>query len=198
MMKRLFFIVVAVMISLIGAGQSFAANELSFDSAHSRFYFTINHIFSKVIGHFEEFSGTIMFDPDNLAASRMDIDIEAKSIDTDIRKRDNHLRSEDFFEVNKYPLITFRSKRISHLGGNQYEVKGEFTIKDVKKTVTLPLTYFGTKDNPFNKDQLVVGFEVNLTIDRLQYNVGSGKFYNLGVAGKDVDILVSLDMFSDK
>jgi polyisoprenoid-binding protein YceI len=199
-MKKLFFISALVFIMILTVVQTTpaAAQKWDFDTAHSRFYFTIDHIFAKVIGIFEEYSGTFHFDADNLKESMIDIQIKAKSINTNIRKRDNHLRTDDFFAVSKYPLITFRSKRITHKEGNQYEVEGDFTMKDVTKTLVLPLTYLGTRDNPLKKGQVVAGFETRISIDRIAYHVGGGKFYKMGVAGKDVEILVSLEMLKEK
>jgi polyisoprenoid-binding protein YceI len=199
-MKKPIIIAAIVLMTIFTAVQKTpaAAQEWDFDTAHSRFYFTVDHIFAKIIGIFEDYSGTFHFDADNLKESVIDIKIKAKSLNTNIRKRDNHLRSDDFFGVSKYPLITFKSKRITHQGGNQYEVKGDFTMKDITKTLVLPLTYFGTKDNPLKKGQVVAGFETRISIDRLDYHVGSGKYYQMGVAGKDIDILVSLEMLRDK
>ncbi len=174
------------------------ATEWEFDRAHSRFYFAIDHTYAKVIGHFEEFSGTFHFDPGNLEESSIYVEVQAKSINTNIRKRDNHLRGDDFFAVKKYPLITFKSKRITHKEGNLYIVEGDFTMKDVTQPLELPLTYFGMKDNPLKQGQIVAGFETIFTINRLDYHVGDGKFHAMGVVGKDVDITVSLEMLRDK
>jgi polyisoprenoid-binding protein YceI len=199
MKKNLIILVLVFSLVLLGGQQaSAAATAWQFDTAHSRFYFTIDHIYAKVIGYFEDFSGTVHFDRDNLQESSFNIEIKTKSINTNIRKRDNHLRSDDFFEVKKYPLISFVSKGITHKGGDQYEVEGDFTMKDVTKTIVLPLTYFGARDNPLKEGQVVAGFETRLTVNRLDYHVGSGKFHQMGVAGKDVDITVSLEMVRDK
>ncbi len=199
-MKKSIFIPALVFILIFTVIQSApaASHNWEFDKAHARFYFTVDHIFAKVIGLFKDYSGTFHFDTDNLKESVIDIRIEAKSINTNILKRDKHLRSDDFFAVSRYPLITFKSSRITHKVGNQYEVEGDFTMKDVTKTLVLPLIYFGTKDNPLKKGQAVAGFETRISIDRLDYHIGSGKFYQMGVAGKDVDILVSLEMLRDK
>jgi polyisoprenoid-binding protein YceI len=199
MRKGLSILVIVISLMLMGGQQTqAAAPEWKFDPTHSRFYFNIDHIYAKVIGYFEDFSGIFYFAPDNLEESRIHIEIKAKSINTNIRKRDNHLRTDDFFAVKKYPLITFVSKRISHKEGNQYEVEGDLTIKDVTNSLVLPLTYFGTRDNPLQKGEVVAGFETRFTLNRLDYHVGSGKFYEMGVAGKDVDITVSLEMLRDK
>ncbi len=198
-MKKIILVAFMVVAVFMETGQArAAAYEWEFDPAHSRFYFTIDHIFSKVIGQFEDFSGTFHFDPENLKESKIDIRIEAKSLNTNIRKRDNHLRSDDFFGVSDYPLITFKCRGITHKQGNMYEIEGDFTMKGKTKTLVLPLTYFGTKDNPLKEGQVVAGFETTFTIDRLDYNVGDGKFYEMGVAGKDVTILVSLEMLRKK
>lgn len=198
-MKKIIYVPIIIILVITGLKYASASEkEWKFDTAHSRFYFTVDHIFAKVIGFFEEYSGTFEFDPDNLAESRIDIEIEAKSINTNIRKRDNHLRSDDFFAVSDYPLITFRSTGITHKGGDLYEVTGDFTIKDVTQEVVLDMKYFGTKDNPLKEGEIVSGFETRFTIDRLTYHVGSGKFYTMGVAGKDVSLLVSLELLRDK
>jgi len=199
-MKNYLFVGI-MLIMLISTGLQYAnaaEKEWKFDTTHSRFYFTVDHIFAKVIGFFEDFSGTFIFDPENLAESRIDIEIKAASINTNIRKRDDHLRSDDFFAVSKYPLIIFKSKRITHTGGDRYEVTGDFTIKDVTQEVVLDLKYFGTKDNPLKEGEIVGGFETGIIIDRLAYHVGSGKYYMMGVTGKDVAILVSLEMLRDR
>ena len=103
-MKKLIFIPALVFLIIFTGAQSApaAAQEWDFDTAHSRFYFTVDHIFSKVIGLFEDYSGTFHFDADNLKESMIDIQIKAKSLNTNIRKRDNHLRTDDFFAVSKY------------------------------------------------------------------------------------------------
>lgn len=198
-MKKTICIPVLFILLITGMQYAYSAEKAwNFDTAHSRFYFTVDHIFAKVIGFFEDYSGTFIFDPDNLAGSRIDIAIEAKSINTNIRKRDNHLRSDDFFAVRNYPLITFKSKRITHKEGDLYEVTGDFTIKDVTQEVVLEMKYFGTKDNPLKEGEVVAGFETRLSIDRLNYHVGTGKFYAMGVTGKDIMLLVSLEMLREK
>jgi polyisoprenoid-binding protein YceI len=151
-----------------------------------------------VRGQFEDYAGTFLFDPANLAQSKFDIDVKVKSVNTNNRKRDNHLRSDDFLSAGEYPVMTFRSTRIQALEGRRYSVEGKLTIKDVTKDVVVPFVFYGIKDNPFDKEQAVAGFEASFTIDRLEYHVGSGKFYEMGVVGKDVTITVSLEMIRKK
>ncbi len=197
----IYYTIISIITSLLiftADHASAEAPEWKFDTAHSRLYFDIDHIFVKVRGHFSDYSGKFLFSPANLAESSINIKIKTKSIDTGISKRDNHLRTGDFFNVKQYPLITFKSTEIMHKQGNLYLVSGQLTIKDVTKTVNLPMTYFGTTPNPFNPEEVVAGFQARITIDRFDYNVGSGKFYKMGVAGKDVNITIALEMLHKK
>jgi polyisoprenoid-binding protein YceI len=173
-----------------------AARSWELDMAHSNFYFTVDHIFSKIRGHFNDYSGEIVFDPADLAASRFFFEIKTASVDTNIAKRDKHLQSADFFDAANYPTMTFVSEQITDLGDNHFEVAGKFTVKGVEYDLVLPLTLVGVKDHPTAKGKKVAGFNGTVTIDRLVHQVGSGKFYEMGVVGKDVEILVSLEVLS--
>ncbi len=183
---------------IVGLNGSVTAKEWKVDPAHSSIYFRIDHIYSKVNGHFPEFVGKIKFDPDNLKESQLAFTVNVKSINTNNGKRDGHLQSGDFFDAKKFPEMTFQSQSITHKEGNQYSVAGVMKVKDVSKNVELPFTYFGTKPNPFNPKQEVAGFEAHLTIDRMTYGVGNGKFLDMGVVGKDADVLISLEATRDK
>ncbi len=198
-MKKSFFISVLLTVMLL-AGQNVwgAVRGWELDQAHSNFYFSIDHIFSKVHGHFNEFSGEVKFDPANLAESRFFFEIRTDSIDTSIAKRDKHLLSDDFFDAGNFPLMTFESVKITDLGNNVYQVQGKFTIKDKVYDLTLPLSLAGVQDHPAAKNKEVIGFNGELTVDRLDYNVGNGKFYEMGLLGKDVEILVTLEALSQK
>ena len=182
-----------MLLGAVAANGIAASPSWTIDPAHSGFYFSINHIYSKTNGFFEKYDGTIEFDPDNLADSRFAFTINVKSIDTNNSKRDGHLQSNEFFDAKKFPDMSFKSKRISHVKGSDYRVMGTLTIKDVSKEVEVPFTYFGFKENPFNPKELVAGFEARMAIDRLEYGVGNGKFHEMGVVGKDVDVLISIE-----
>jgi polyisoprenoid-binding protein YceI len=171
-----------------------AATVWKIDPIHSNFYFEIDHTYAVVRGYFKKFSGTFLFDENNLQESKIVFKIKAKSINTNERKRNSHLRTDEFLDVRKYPQIMFESKRIKHIGGNQYLVEGDLTIKDVTKTISFPLTFFGMKQNPLEPKEILAGFAARLTINRMNYHVGTGKFYEMGVVGKDVDILVTLEV----
>ena len=194
-MKR--YILVLLSLLLLAATQSMGY-EWKMDPVHSAIMFEIKHIYSTVRGHFGEFSGNVFFDPNNLKESKIDFTVEVESINTRIGKRDNHLRSGDFFDAKKYPQMVFKSSKVSHAGGNKYLLEGKMTVKDVTKPMTLEFLLLGEKNSPFKKDKVVGGFETRFKIDRFDFNVGTGKFYKLGVVGKEVDIFISLEMIRSK
>lgn len=198
MKKRLAVWIVAWSLVFAGAPGLLQADQWAFDMSHSGIYFEVKHIFSTVRGNFTDFSGTFNFDPDKLDSSRIEMTVNTQSVNTQITKRDNHLRSNDFFAVNDYPAMTFKSRSITHLSGNNYRVTGDLTVKDVTKTVDVPFVFYGVIDNPLQKGKQVAGFEARFTIDRLAYHVGDGKFVKMGVVGKDVDVTISLEMLKNK
>jgi polyisoprenoid-binding protein YceI len=175
-----------------------AANQWRLDYAHTNFYFEVKHTYAAVRGQFREFSGDVFFDPDNPAKSKFDFVIKVDSVSTRIGKRDTHLRSPDFFDTGKYPVITFKSSKVSSGGDNKYIVDGVLTIKDVSKKLALEFVYHGQRENPLKQGEIVAGLETRLTLDRLEYNVGDGKFFKMGVVDKDVDILFVLELLRDK
>ena len=175
-----------------------AATQWKIDPAHTGIHFGVKHIFTTVYGFFDDFEGTTHFDPDRLDASSFNFTVQVKSVNTNNRKRDGHLRSDDFFGANAFPEMQFKSTRITHKQGNQYLVEGQLTVRDVTKSVSVPFTFYGTQAHPFNPKEEVTGFEASFTIDRLAYGVGNGKFLKLGVVGRDVDIVISTEMTRTK
>jgi len=198
-MKRFNIVFLVLFLLITGSHPVFAAaGDWELDKGHSNFYFSVDHIFSKIHGQFDDYSGEVRFDPENLAESRFYFAIKTRSVNTNIAKRDKHLQSADFFDSAKYPLLTFESTKITDAGNGRYEVLGKFTVKGQEYDLVLPLTFAGIKDHPAAKGKQLVGFNGKITIDRLVYKVGTGKFYDLGVVGKDVEILVSLEALSSR
>lgn len=190
-MKKL--IILAIFLILVGASPALA-HQWELDPAHSSIRFGVKHIFSTVSGHFSKFSGNVFFNPEQLDKSNFNFTVEVDSIDTGVGKRDNHLRSGDFFDAGKFSTMSFQSTSVTHKEGNTYLLKGKLTVKDVTKDVELPLVYGGEKPNPFDKKKMVTGFDTQFSITRLDYGVGNGKFLEMGVVGGEVNIFVSLEM----
>jgi polyisoprenoid-binding protein YceI len=175
-----------------------AAPEWRLDFDHTGFYFSINHIYSVVRGQFDIYEGTVIFSPDDLANSRFDFEVEIDSVNTNNSKRDRHLNSADFFDSKKFPTMSFKSRAIKHVKDNQYTVDGTLTIKDVSKEISVPLFFLGQKDFPFDNKLEVAGFEARMTLDRLAYHVGSGKYVDMGVVGREVEVLISIEVLRKK
>ena len=197
MQKHLFALTLAVLL-LFSQNASAAARAWELDTDHSNVYFSIEHIYAKVQGRFAAIAATVHFDPANLKESRFDFEIKVDSIDTGINQRDDHLRSADFFASSDHPLITFTSNAVTAAGEGVYQVAGTLTVKGKSRDLVLPLTFAGVKDHPATPGKQVAGFNGRLSVDRLALGVGDGKFYKMGLLGKDVDVLVTLELLADK
>ena len=140
------------------------------DPAHSRFGFVARHaMVTKVRGAFNEFDGTATIDGTDPSRSTVSITLDVASIDTRNGQRDDHLRNNDFLDVANHPKITFTSTSIEHDGGNEFLVTGDLTIKDVTRSVTIPLEFQGAAKDPFGNDR--IGFEGELAINRKDWGV---------------------------
>ena len=197
-MKKSLFALTLAGLLLFGQHASAAARAWELDTDHSNVYFSIEHIYAKVQGRFAAIAATVHFDPANLKESRFDFEIKVDSIDTGIKQRDDHLRSADFFASSDHPLITFTSNAVTAAGEGVYQVAGTLTVKGKSRDLVLPLTLAGVKDHPTTPGKQVAGFNGRLSVDRLALGVGDGKFYKMGLLGKDVDVLVTLELLADK
>src|SRR5207244_5017134 len=158
----------ALMAAAVVATTAGAADTYSFDKVHSDVGFQIRHLVSKVRGRFTDYEGTIVVDKARPEASSVSLTIKAASIDTGNAKRDEDLRSANFFEVDKYPEITFKSTRITPKGGDRYDVTGTLTMHGATKEVTLPVSFLGfAKMGPMDK----AGFETSITLNRKDYGI---------------------------
>lgn len=140
------------------------------DPTHSRIGFVARHaMVTKVRGSFDDFEGTGHFDADDPASSQLQLTIQAASIDTRNKDRDAHLRSNDFFNMETYPTITFVSTGVEAVGDEGYRVTGDLTIKGVTKSVTVDFEYTGSAVDPFGNHRL--GFEGRSTVNRKDWGV---------------------------
>ena len=140
------------------------------DPAHTRIGFVARHaMVTKVRGAFNDVEGTATIDGDDPSRSSVNLTIQVASVDTRNEQRDGHLRTNDFFDVEKYPTISFASTSIAYNGGNEFEVTGDLTIKDVTKSVSFPLEFEGAAKDPFGNDR--IGFEGSLVINRKDWNI---------------------------
>lgn len=164
------------------------------DSAHSNISFNVRHFFTPVTGQFKDYSSEIHFNPENLQESSLNVEIMVNSINTGNEKRDGHLQSDDFFNAEKYPTITFSSDKITQSGDNSFVAHGQLTIKDVTKDIKLPFTLLGIQDHPQKENTKIAGVKIEHTINRNDYNVGIGNFAETAVVGGDVNLDIALEM----
>jgi len=179
--------------SLVAAGQALAAPEtFQFDKNHTLVGFRIRHFVSKVEGRFKDFEGAITLDRQNPSASKVELTIQTASVDTAVENRDKDLRSPNFFDVEKFPTITFKSTRIEAKGADTYEVTGDLTMKGVTKPVTLTV-----KSGGFIKLKGAekAGFDVTGKLDRTQFGVTWNRALEGGgtMLSDDVDINIQVE-----
>jgi polyisoprenoid-binding protein YceI len=170
------------------------SGDYQIDPAHSLIGFSIKHYeINWVDGRFKDFAGTIHYDAADITKSSVEVTAKVTSIDTGIAKRDDHLRTADFFEVEKYPELTFKSTRVERKGKDAYVLHGDFTLKGVTKQVAIPFTVLGgIKDGRGNTR---IGVQATTTIDRRDYGITWGKALEAGGfdIGHDVAIKLALE-----
>ncbi|HEY7477135.1 MAG TPA: YceI family protein [Actinomycetota bacterium] len=168
------------------------AGTYSFDQAHTTVDFIGKHIFTKVRGRFTRFDGsiTIAEQPED---SRVEAVLEATSLETHTQQRDDHLRSPDFLDVERFPEIRFVSTGLRHTDGTGFELDGELTIKDITNPVTLRGEYLGTGTNPYGK--VVASFSASTTLEREDWDMTWNMALEAGgfLVGKSVTIEVEVE-----
>lgn len=140
------------------------------DPAHSRLGFVIGHLgISDISGAFNKFDVTVRSAKPDFSDAQFELTVDVASIDTAVKQRDDHLRSPDFFEVDKFPGMTFRSDTIRPAGKNRYQLSGDLTIHGVTKPITAELWHRGTTTN---QGKVTAGFQLTATLKRSDFNVG--------------------------
>ena len=191
-MATALILVLSVAISASGA------DKFALDQAHSSIGFSVRHlVISKTKGSFHDATASVMYDEKDITKSSVDVTIKIASIDTDNEDRDNHLKSPDFFDVEKFPEMTFKSKSIKKTKDGFVAV-GDFTIRDVTKEIELPFQILGIVDDPWGNTKM--GVEAGITIDRRDYGLTWSKVVETGalVVGNEVEILLSLEFGKEK
>lgn len=167
--------------------------QWNIDNAHTAADFVVRHMMvTNVRGTFTELSGVINYDPKNPADSSVDVTINAASVNTGAEDRDNHLRSADFFEVEKYSNITFKSTHVEMTGEESAKITGDLTIRDVIKSVVLDVELMGQGVSPFGDTR--VGFEASTKINREDFDLTWNQALEAGGVLVGKDIKISLDV----
>jgi len=171
-----------------------AQEKWNFDPVHSDIGFSVRHLMiSKVRGHFQKWTGSLLVDEADLANSKVEASIEAATVDTKEPQRDDHLRSPDFFDAAKYPVISFQGTRVERAGEDEYKVTGNLTIHGVAKEVTLSVEYLGRSKDPWGG--LRMGFSAKTSIDRRDFGLTFNMTLDGGgvVVGDRVDIVLEIE-----
>ena len=179
---------------IVLAGLSIAAtlnaqDVYKIDAVHSQIGFKIRHLVAKSSGRFTKFEGAITVDTKDITKSKVEVTIDAASINTDNEARDKHLRGADFFEVEKFPTITFKSTAVKEVEKGKLQVTGDLTMHGVTKSITFPITNAGTRAG-MKPGSVVAGFiDGALKINRNDFGI---KTYP-GVLGDDVEIGLDIE-----
>jgi len=187
-----------ILLALITATLS-AQTNWKFDKAHSEIGFNVTHmLISEVSGNFKEYSGTIVSSSEDFQNSKIEFEAQIASIFTDNETRDKHLRSDDFFNAEKYPTLKFVSKSFTKVEGKNYKLIGDITIKGTTKEVTFAVKYNGTITGPWGKTR--AGFKITGELDRFDYGLNWNKALETGglVASKIVELDIKLELIKKK
>ena len=168
------------------------------DPVHSRVEFSIRHMFSKVTGNFTKFQGQVVYDPAAPTASSVKVEIDAGSINTADERRDKHLKSPDFFDVAKFPTLTFTSGKVTSAADGKLKVEGTLTMHGVTKPVVLDAAFLGS--GPGLDGMTRAGFEAGTKVDRKDFGVVWNKALDQGgtLLGDDVSINLQIEAFVPK
>jgi len=196
MIRKTFLFTAVLAVGLAAAVTLPAAAETAtytVDKAHSEASFQVRHLVTKVRGKFADFAGTVVMDDAKPEASSVVFTIQAASIDTDVADRDQHLRSDDFFAVEKHPEITFKSTKIERTGDHAYAATGDLTMRGVTKRITLPVTYLGEVKDPWG--HVKAGFETAITLNRKDFGINWNKALDQGgvLVGDEVEVSISIE-----
>lgn len=180
----------AAMLSLALLAGDALGETYAIDTAHSSVGFSVRHIFSRTTGVFTDFTGEIAYNPEDAGASSVAATIQVASINTNNERRDGHLRSPDFFDVEKYPEIRFQSSGVK-VDGDRLLVRGDLTLHGVTQAVVLPIEVLGVGTHPM-KDASVAGFAAELVIKRSDFGVNSWTDA-AGVLGDEVSVTLNIE-----
>ncbi|MFN8587219.1 MAG: YceI family protein [Candidatus Eisenbacteria bacterium] len=199
-MKHAFRLALAVL--TVAALQSVAfADPITFnvDKSHSEVGFDVRHFFSKVHGRFNGFTGKIVFDEKTPANISVEASADANTIWTDNERRDGHLKSADFFDVEKFPTITFRSTKVVANGKNKYKITGDFTMHGVTKPVTFDAEFLGMGQVGVGGQSwgTKAGFTATAVINRKDFGVSWNKTLDNGGAMLADEVTISLNLEAD-
>lgn len=178
------------------AGTSSGVETWQIDESHSRIGFSVRHFFTPVEGSFGEYDIDLAFDPAAPEKGHVTVTIDASSVDTGNQRRDDDLRGEQFFEVERFPSLTFESDSFRRVSSDEFVASGNLTIRDVTRPVELTVKLLGIKELEGDLGRfgrVVAGLEAVTTIDRRDFDIGTGRWAETVIMGPEVEISILLE-----
>jgi len=172
-----------------------ANSNWKIDKAHTKVEFSVTHlVISEVTGMFKNYDGTIQSSKEDFSDAKVNFEVDINSIFTDNEQRDNHLKSDDFFNAEKFPKMIFKSAEMKKVGKNKYKLIGDLTIRDITKKVELDVTFNGTVKDPWGNTK--AGFKISGKLNRFDYGLKWNTLIETGgaVVGKEVELNINLQL----
>jgi len=186
-MKRIILAIAFVFVAFTSFSQTWVS-----DPAHSRLGFSISHLtISNITGNFKQFEVTVVSSKADHSDATVEVTAQVASINTDVEARDNHLKSVDFFDVQQFPTLKFKSTSLTKIKGNSYKLTGNLTLHGITRPVNLDVVLNGTVTNPMNKKE-TTGFSIKGILKRSEFNIG-GKFPE-AMVGDEVTLIASAEL----
>ena len=192
-MRSKFSLFFVLFLTVIFNASSVWAATYNIDPDHTSITFKIRHLFSNVTGTFNQFEGKIIYHPDKPEEWKATATIQAESIDTRVPQRDKHLKSKDFFDVEKFPTLTFESTKVTDLAGSTAKLHGNLTIHGVTKEVVLDLDIHGDGKDPWGNVR--AGFTAATKINRKDFGLNWNEVVESGklLVGEEVEITLEVE-----
>ena len=198
-MKTKVNFIIALVIGLLFIGRTEAQTKWALDNAHTGVKFTVSHlVISEVEGSFKTFTGSMTAAKPDFTDAQIDFSVDIASVSTDNDQRDAHLKSDDFFNAEKFPKMTFKSIVMKKVSDKKYELFGNLTIRDITKKVKFIVSYGGTMKDPWGNTK--IGFKATTTINRLDYGLKWNTLTETGgaVVGSEVTIIINAEFAQQK
>lgn len=179
----------------LATSETEAQTKWNFDKAHTKVEFTVQHlVITEVTGNFKAFEGSVVSPSEDFSGSDIQFSVDISSINTDNEQRDTHLKSDDFFNAEKFPKMTFKSTSFTKVSGKDYKLAGNLTIRDITKPITFDVTYNGIANDPWGNTK--AGFKLKGEINRFDYNLKWNTLTELGgaVVGSTVEITAKVEL----
>jgi len=195
-LKRSALALAVLLVMGLAGTASAAVEKYKIDTAHSSIGFSVRHLVAKTYGRFKTYDGTIAFDPADLKTAVVNLEIDAASVTTDNEKRDEHLKTDAFFDVEKFPKLTFKSTGVKPTNAESGVLTGDLTIRGITKPVELQYTILGQGVGRRGKQ---LGLEATGKINRKDFNVLWNHTLDTGgtVLGDDVTLLITVEANED-